>query len=282
MPSRFVQIATVVPVAARHISAMAVLIVAMLCVVDRWANAGDVKPTTLRVLTYNIHHGEGTDGKVDLPRIAAAIRAANADLVALQEVDVRVQRTANVDQAVELANATEMNMVFHGNIELQGGQYGNAILSRFPITASRNVVLPNDVDGEQRGVLIASVTIPELASPLEFYCTHFDHRRPDALRVASAKVVAKLAVESKTELKILAGDLNDKLDSRTIQAIQQSWTLANSKPAPTIPVGKPQYQIDFVLTSPASAWRVDRVIVLDETVASDHRPLLAEVTLLSP
>src|SRR5688572_255745 len=59
--------------------------------------------TTVRVLTYNVHHGEGTDGKVDLPRIAAVIKAADPDLVALQEVDNKCRRSGKVDQTAELA-----------------------------------------------------------------------------------------------------------------------------------------------------------------------------------
>ncbi|MEX2025646.1 MAG: endonuclease/exonuclease/phosphatase family protein, partial [Pirellulaceae bacterium] len=60
----------------------------------------------LRVLTYNIHHGEGIDGKLDLPRIARVIESVDPDLVALQEVDRRVERTGSVDQPAELARLT--------------------------------------------------------------------------------------------------------------------------------------------------------------------------------
>jgi hypothetical protein len=49
---------------------------------------------TFKVMTYNIHHGEGRDGKVNLPRIAELIQCGRADLVALQEVDKGVERTA--------------------------------------------------------------------------------------------------------------------------------------------------------------------------------------------
>ena len=56
----------------------------------------------LRVLSYNIHHGEGTDGKLDLKRIAKLIRDSKADLVALQEVDKKVSRSQGVDQAADI------------------------------------------------------------------------------------------------------------------------------------------------------------------------------------
>src|SRR6478609_2091418 len=77
----------------------------------------------LRVLTYNLHHGEGTDGKLDLKRIAEVIKATQPDVVALQEVDRNVKRTNQVDQPAEYAKLTAMNAGFARAIDLQGGEY---------------------------------------------------------------------------------------------------------------------------------------------------------------
>src|SRR5690606_2840765 len=76
------------------------------------ASAPRVEEQKITVLTYNIHHGEGMDGKLDLERIANVIRSVNPDLVALQEVDRKTQRSAGVDQAEELARLTGMRHVF--------------------------------------------------------------------------------------------------------------------------------------------------------------------------
>jgi hypothetical protein len=73
------------------------------------------KPATLRVMTYNIHHGEGLDGQVDLLRIAQLIQREGADIVALQEVDKGVARTARRDFPAELAALTGMACVFSNN-----------------------------------------------------------------------------------------------------------------------------------------------------------------------
>src|SRR5688572_12746619 len=81
-------------------------------------------PLRLRVLTYNIHHAEGTDGKLDLARIARVIHEQQPDLVALQEVDVKTRRTGGVDQAAELAKLTGMHVAFGKGIDFQGGEYG--------------------------------------------------------------------------------------------------------------------------------------------------------------
>src|SRR5688500_2206377 len=78
---------------------------------------------TLRVLSYNIHHAEGTDGKLDVARIAGVIKAAGPDLVAVQEVDRNTTRTNKVDQAAELARLTGLHGEFARAIDLQGGQY---------------------------------------------------------------------------------------------------------------------------------------------------------------
>jgi endonuclease/exonuclease/phosphatase family metal-dependent hydrolase len=242
-----------------------------------------------RVLSYNIHHAEGVDGKLDLERIARVIVEAKADLVALQEVDQNVKRSGSVDQPAELARLTKLEVAFGGNIPLQGGEYGNAILSRWPIKNPRNTKLPNHDQGEQRGVLQGEVQPPGSAEPLVLLATHFDHRRNDAERVASAALINDLAGKLPDSPALLAGDLNDVPESQTLRNLQARWTVATrteaSAPAKTgpiftIPVEKPTRQIDFVLVRPAERWKVIDIQVLDEKVASDHRPILATLELL--
>src|SRR5215510_6223522 len=105
-----------------------------------WSGTSDVKVAspllvkrTLRVMTYNIHVGVGMDKKLDLQRIAAVINRERPDLVGLQEVDRGVKRTEGKDEIAELAALTKMHYAFAHNLDFQGGQYGVAILSRFPI-----------------------------------------------------------------------------------------------------------------------------------------------------
>src|SRR3954466_7463152 len=112
------------------------------------APAGDPAPKTLRVLTYNIHHGEGTDGKLDLPRVAGVVKAARPDVVLLQEVDRNTTRTGKVDQAAELARLTGLHAEFGKAIDLQGGGYGLATLSRFPLKGVKTDALPGKAGQE--------------------------------------------------------------------------------------------------------------------------------------
>ena len=235
----------------------------------------------LRVLSYNIHHGEGVDRKLDLPRIASVIKSVKPDLVALQEVDQATERTNKIDQAAELARLTGLNVVFGGNIRYQGGDYGNAVLSRLPISRHKNHLLPRFDDGEQRGVLQVEVELPDEHGTLLFLATHLDHRPGDRERVASAKAINELVATSASQPAVLAGDLNDLPESRTLREFGTMWTRANGKVLPTVPVNQPTKQIDFILFRPTERWEVIEVRVLDEAVASDHRAIFAVLGLLS-
>ena len=67
---------------------------------------------TIRVLCYNIHYGQGTDGVYDVERLAKVIKQSQPDFVALQEVDVGVKRSGRVHQARRLAELVGMAVRF--------------------------------------------------------------------------------------------------------------------------------------------------------------------------
>lgn len=234
------------------------------------------EPVRLRVLTYNIHHGEGTDRKLDLERIARTILSVQPDFVALQEVDRNVPRSGSVDQPAELARLTKMHSAFGRNIPLNGGEYGNAALSRFSIRDRQNHLLPRKDNGEQRGVLAVDVEVPGIPAPVLFLATHLDHRGDDAERRASATFLNEFAgqVSRRTEAPpagmLLLGDLNDTPESATLKALRDHWASATAQALPTWPSHKPETQIDHILFRPADAWRVIEVKRLPEAVASDH------------
>ena len=236
------------------------------------------EPVRLRVLCYNIHHAEGVDGKLDVPRIARVILSVNPDLVALQEVDQNTRRTRKVDQVAELARLTKMNSAFGANIEFQGGKYGNAILSRFPITHHKNHHLPNVNSGEQRGML-ESLIRTSAKDTILFQVTHLDHRRPEQERLASAKFINQLIGDRDNVPAILAGDFNAVPGSRTLKEFGKLWMRTNPEMIPTVPVTKPVRQIDYILVRPKDRWKLVNAQVLDESVASDHRAIFAVIEL---
>jgi len=243
------------------------------------------EPTRIRVLCYNIHHGAGMDGKVDIERIAKVILSVDPDLVSLQEIDRGVKRSHGIDEPAELGRLTKMTHLFERNIPFQGGDYGNAILSRLPVTGHRNVHLPSHYEGEQRGALVAELTAPNAAkTPIRFIATHIDYRGDDAERMDSVKAIEEAAREKPDVPTILAGDLNSLPDSRVMKAFGENWTRtddgSDSSSLFTFPADQPNRQIDYVLVRPAKRWKVVETRVLDEPVASDHRPLLVVLELV--
>lgn len=233
----------------------------------------------LRILSYNIHHAEGVDGKLDVPRIAQVILSVDPDLVALQEVDKNTIRTGKVNQDIELSRLTKMNSVFGSNITFQGGQYGNAILSKFPIIKNKNFLLPNVDSGEQRGLLQSQIQISNKENVL-FFSTHLDHRRSDTERLASAKAINQIISLDNKSPAILAGDFNDVPDSPTLKELGKVWLRTNKKILRTIPASKPSRQIDYIFVQPKERWKIIESQILDEDIASDHRAIFSIIELI--
>jgi endonuclease/exonuclease/phosphatase family metal-dependent hydrolase len=235
--------------------------------------AATAEKPTLRVMSYNIHHGEGTDGRFDLPRLARVIGEARADLVALQEVDVKTLRSGGVDQAAELSRLTGMHVAFGAAMPHQVGQYGDAVLSRYPLLEIQRHALPAPAGFEPRVAVAVRIRPEAVDRDIWFASTHLDHLKTEVRIPQAERIVdAMQAVQSPV---ILAGDLNARPDSPTMAILLKVWTDAGAKnPQPTAPSHDPRARIDYVLYRPADAWRVVETRVLAEQVASDHRPLL--------
>lgn len=237
--------------------------------------------TTFRVMTYNIHHGEGVDGKLDLERIAALVKQERADVVALQEVDRNVPRSGKQDIAARLAELTGMQHVFGKNIDLNGGEYGNAVLSRFPIFEHKQTRYRVSISGEQRGLLEAVLKVHEME--LRLLCTHLDFKKADAERLANvAEALEHLAAGKPTRPAIWCGDFNAPPQSPTHKAVMEQmadcWPLAGEGPGFTIPVKLPAARIDYVFIEKNSPLKPKRAWVPRST-ASDHLPVVVEFEL---
>jgi len=238
------------------------------------ATSGSEAAGELRVLTWNIHHGEGQDGVFDLERIAASIVALRPDFVALQEVDVGTGRAGGVDQVAELARLTGMRGGFARAMAYDGGGYGEGWLSRWPVLESRNLPLPVQPGREPRAVAAVTVLTPH--GPVTFLATHLDHVADPGLREAQARALATLRGD------LLLGDLNATPDTPAIAALAPTWDLARVPgTGPTYPSDVPERRIDYVLPATSGAWRVLALQVLDEPIASDHAPVLARVRRVS-
>lgn len=229
----------------------------------------------LRVLTYNIRHGARDDRQVDLAGLADIIRESGADIVALQEVDRFQVRSGLVDQARWLAERLDMEAVFGANLHRGLGQYGNALLSRYPVLSDRNVLLPGRL--ERRGVLVVRVLTP--AGPVTVLATHLGLSRDD--RTAQVRAILAEAAREPGPV-ILLGDWNSGPAAPELAPLTDGFRSAprlnGMEPAPTFRAGEkePYAPIDHVFVS--GAWEVTRAAVLSPQL-SDHQPVLAELRL---
>jgi endonuclease/exonuclease/phosphatase family metal-dependent hydrolase len=140
---------------------------------------------------------------------------------------------------------------------------------------------------EQRGVQVLELG-DESGPRMLFLCTHLDFRPPDDERMASAKTINELVEKHDGEPALVAGDFNATPKSRPIREFEKEWTIAGgakpqanggaggkvAAPILTFPSDKPDRRIDYVMYRPADKWEVVEVRVLDEPIASDHRPVL--------
>jgi endonuclease/exonuclease/phosphatase family metal-dependent hydrolase len=233
------------------------------------------EPRELTVLSYNIHHGQGTDGRFDLERLAQVILDADADLVALQEVDLATARAGGVDQAAELAQLTGMHVVFGEAMPYDGGSYGEAVLSRWPVLSHEVLPLPASENHEPRAAVVVVVQPPWSPVALRVAGTHLDHTRDDTDRLAQVRELRK-HLETGDLPTLLVGDLNATPDSAPIALLlDASWTPADPTLAPTFPADVPDRKIDWILKAPGSAGQLMGAEVLSAPVASDHCPYRA-------
>lgn len=233
-------------------------------------------PATFRVMTYNIHHGEGTDGRIDLLRIAELIKQERADIVALQEVDRGVQRTARRDLPAELAALTGMSVVFSNNFHYQGGEYGNAVLTRFAVLRWDNTHYRMIRPGEQRGLLQLVTEIH--GRRLLILNTHIDYRPDDSERLMNVEEIKQITKKYGLPV-ILMGDFNDMPGSRTHLKMKEQfldcWERIGGGSGFSYSSDKPRKRIDYIFTSKDPVL-VPLKIWVPQSDASDHLPVVAE------
>ncbi len=231
----------------------------------------------LRVVSYNIRHGRGMDDRVDLERTAAVLRALDPDIIGLQEVDSAVERSGRIDEAALLGRRLGLHHAFGSFFDYQGGRYGMAILSRFPVRQANAIRLP---DGNEPRIALAVTVDHPRYGELLVVNVHFDWVADDAFRYSQAERLAAV-LDTVSLPYVLLGDFNDTPGSRTLDLFQQRAREAD-KPAErrfTFSSTDPQKEIDFVFAAPAASWVADTVRVIDERMASDHRPVLAVLRL---
>lgn len=258
------------------------LIVASLVLLSACSGSRTSDKAILRVMTYNIHHGEGMDSIVNIDRIAKVIRDANVDIVALQEVDRGVERTKKIDIITMLAEKTDMAYAFGKNIDYQGGDYGNGLLTRFPILEERNLHYRMIREGEQRGLL--QLVLDVRGQEIVVMNTHIDYRQDDAERILNVGEIRDSEKRYRPRPVLVCGDFNDIPASRTGMLMKEdfvdSWEMAGSGDGFSYSTSEPVKRIDYIFVAkpPAGTPLILRPIsarVL-HTDASDHLPVVVE------
>jgi endonuclease/exonuclease/phosphatase family metal-dependent hydrolase len=233
--------------------------------------------TEITVVSYNIRHGRGLDDRVALERTASAIRALDADIVGLQEVDSMTNRAGRTDQATLLGNLLGMERTFGAFMNHDGGRYGMAILSRMPIVSSRPIPLP--AGQEPRIALAARIALPT-GDTITAINVHFDWVEDDAARVRQARLLAGV-LDTLSGPWLLLGDFNDGPDSRTLTTFDD-LVRPSTKPTDstfTFPSRTPVREIDYIFASRHPDWTFRSIRVASDSMASDHRPVVARMRL---
>ena len=239
-------------------------------------------PDTIRVLAYNTHHGAGNDDVLDLARIGALIRDLDPDLVALQEIDRVVERTEGVDQTAVYSETTGLEGFFGAFMDYQGGEYGMAVLSAWPIVESWNHRLADGA--EPRSSAAVRVRSPATGREYLFSGIHFYRTEAERLAQAQDLDAALAATDDRATGEpiptLLAGDFNSQpggtvLGWLTAEANTPWWVIPKDGPSNTFPSDEPAREIDFLMARPTDRWEVIEHRVIDEPVASDHAPIFA-------
>lgn len=232
----------------------------------------------ITAMTYNICSGKNMARERDLEFAASVIRDIQPDFVTLNEVRSHTDDVGPIDQANELGRLTGYYPVFGKSIDVMGGDYGNALLTRLPLKHSEVIHIPDpERDGEgfyeHRSVLRCVLKADD--ADLTVLCTHFG-LMPDEQKNAVNTVLSVIASENGHVL--LMGDLNLTPDSGLLAPLMRTLhDTAEGRPEPlTFPSEKPEIKIDYIFHSPgiscASLYTVD-------TQNSDHLPLIAKLEI---
>ncbi len=222
----------------------------------------------MRVCSFNIHGGKSEARVPSLGQITQTLRDADCDVILVQEVDRFLLRSGVVHQARVLARDLDgYSYRFYGRLRFGPLAFGNAILSRVPITKTLHASLGSP-GGEPRGAIGV-----RLENQMTVWNTHLglrdDWRQEQLAHLAGAIASASALGEP----VLLGGDFNARLDAPEIQTfLAQANLSVLSDDAPTFPNSLPAHRIDFFFGRNVQIKRAET----REGSGSDHRLILLE------
>ena len=234
---------------------------------------------TLTLATYNVRRCLGTDRRLSPERIAEVIAGLDADIVALQEIDVGRLRSGGIDQAQVIADRLRFTSHFHPAMRIADELYGDALLTRRPSELVKVGLLPKPRhlwSPEPRGAIWIEVRTG--SARLQVVNTHFGLGRRERRAQADA-LLGEDWVGACPAPVVVLGDLNSLpggLVYRRFGARLRDAHLvgAAGRPAPTFPSRRPLLRIDHIFVS-QDIEVVDAAVIRTPLtgIASDHLPL---------
>ncbi|MEM8388922.1 endonuclease/exonuclease/phosphatase family protein, partial [Morganella morganii] len=243
--------------------------------------------------SYNIMASELSS----LESLKSALPDLKSDIIALQEVDYNTQRSSKsspgnipVNQAAILAEDMSMHFSECHAISFEGGYYGMALLSRYPISKTEKIKLGNLNNREERAACVNYISIPGIPSPVAIIITHPDQDRDNTLRIKQIRELMGYVDEiSKHAIPIMIGDLN--LVPASPEYSELMYQMNDTLPVNeyyTFPSWNPNRRIDYILTSKSQKWKVIKAQVIKEnadtltkwTQISDHLPIRVKMKLM--
>ena len=233
-------------------------------------------PREMRLMTYNVHHCAGADKRVDIPRVAEVIKREHPDFVGLNEIDRCARRSHKVDQPEELGRLTGLHATFAQAIPLQGGGYGNVVLSREKPLSVLRVPLP----GREPRVLL----LCEFAD-CWFGTSHFSLQETNRLQTVE---IIRGVVSEKAAAKpvFVTGDWNCRPDSAPIAALRGYMAILSNEKCRTFHGFKEHAPgseccIDYIAVDRGASARVKvkETHVISDTLTSDHNPVVVTLEL---
>lgn len=263
--------------------ALIVSILIMISCSSKKMQRGNAEITSLKIMTYNVHHCNppGKKDVIDVDAIAEVIRKENPDIVAVQEVDVNTKRSGKINQAALLAEKAGYTSFYFGKaMDYDGGQYGLLILSKYPLSDTKTYLLPVALGkkDEQRVLATATVSIPGNLS-FRFGSTHLEAFNKVG-REMQIKEINSIA-EATAQPMIVAGDFNDFEKSKTITTLDEVFVRTCNSCPKTFDEEGETGAIDFIaIKQKNNPFAVKSHTVIQNTSASDHMPVVAQLEII--
>jgi endonuclease/exonuclease/phosphatase family metal-dependent hydrolase len=237
------------------------------------ADSSKVLGNKIRILSYNIKHGATPSGNINLNRIADVINNVEPDIVALQEVDNKTRRSGKINETAKLARLTGLKGYFGKYRDFQGGEYGNAILSKYPLLEFTLVPKNDFIDQRPGSFLFAKVKISEDSS-IYFGTSHLSAYSKKQRIIQAKQWVSYWKKMLNKKPLIIAGDFNDNPNSKTLNVLSKYFKATDSTFKPTFSAVSKKKKIDYILFTRTENWKVIKFKRICKEDASDHCAIL--------